>query len=127
MSVLEKQIGGKHYKGLNYQVVEVAADANLNFFQASILKYVSRYKEKNGLQDLEKSIHYAELGEELAPQNGASLSYAHVYSERNKLNPAQADLVYSIFKQDWPDIIDKVQLIIINETETLEKEMKINP
>lgn len=124
MGVLEKQIGGKHYKGLSYQVVEVAADANLNFFQASILKYVSRYKEKNGLQDLEKSIHYAELGEKLAPQNGARLFYAQVYSERNDLNPAQADLVYSIFKQDWSRIIDKIKLIIFEEIRTLEKEMK---
>ena len=121
MSVLEKQVGGKHYKSLNYQVVEVAADANLNFFQASILKYVSRYKEKNGLQDLEKAIHYAELGEKLAPQNGARLFYARVYSERNRLNPEQAHLIDSIFKQDWSHIIDMVKLIIFEETKTLKK------
>lgn len=121
MNVLEKQVGGKHYKNLNYQVVEVAADANLNFFQASILKYVSRYKEKNGLQDLEKAVHYAELGEKLAPQNGAILSYAHVYSVRNRLRPSQVPLIHSIFKQDWPRIIDKIRLIILNETETLKK------
>lgn len=121
MDALAKQVGGKHYKSLNYQVVEVAADANLNFFQASILKYVSRYKDKNGVQDLEKAIHYAELGQELTPQNCAIRYYTLVYSARNKLSPSQASLVRSIFRQDWLSIIDKIQRIITNEAETLKK------
>ena len=116
----ETQVGGTHYKGQAYQVVDVAAEANLNFFQANILKYVGRYKGKDGTRDLKKAIHYAELGQQLVPQNGAIISFAHTYSERNGLTPTQADLVYSVFNQDWPKIIQKVKYLLRAE---LEKEL----
>ena len=34
---------------------------DLSFFQGNVVKYVCRYKLKNGIQDLEKIIHYCEL------------------------------------------------------------------
>jgi hypothetical protein len=34
---------------------------DLSFFQGNVIKYVCRYKNKNGIQDLEKIIHYCEL------------------------------------------------------------------
>jgi len=33
----------------------------LNFFQGNVIKYVCRYKDKNGIEDLKKIIHYCEL------------------------------------------------------------------
>lgn len=108
MSALEKQVGGKHYKNLTYQPVKLAADADLNFFQTSILKYVLRYKNKNGLEDLEKGKHYAELGQELKPANHANLTFAHIFISANNLSSIMAELVYAVFKQYW----DVVKLLI---------------
>lgn len=34
---------------------------NLGFCEGNIIKYICRYKEKNGLQDLEKAKHYIEM------------------------------------------------------------------
>jgi len=34
---------------------------NLSFFQGNVVKYVCRYQNKNGIEDLEKIIHYCEL------------------------------------------------------------------
>jgi hypothetical protein len=34
---------------------------NLSFFQGNVIKYVVRYKDKNGIEDLKKIIHYCEL------------------------------------------------------------------
>ena len=57
----EKQIGGSHYKLFHIQPYEFISKNNLSFFQGNVVKYVCRYKDKNGIQDLEKIIHYCEL------------------------------------------------------------------
>jgi hypothetical protein len=56
-----KQIGGNHYKNFNIQPYEFISKNELSFFQGNVIKYVCRYKNKNGIQDLEKIIHYCEL------------------------------------------------------------------
>jgi hypothetical protein len=58
---LNKQVGGAHYKQFKIQPYTFTRTNNLNFFQGNVIKYVCRYKEKNGIQDLEKIIHYCEL------------------------------------------------------------------
>ena len=57
----DKQIGGNHYKLFNIQPYEFISKNDLSFFQGNVIKYVCRYKNKNGIQDLEKIIHYCEL------------------------------------------------------------------
>ena len=53
------QVGGTHYKALgDIQPWDMYWHWNLNAFQASILKYVVRYRDKEGVQDLEKARHY---------------------------------------------------------------------
>ena len=57
----EKQVGGSHYKNFEIQPYEFISKNDLNFFQGNVIKYVCRYKSKDGIQDLEKIIHYCEL------------------------------------------------------------------
>ena len=57
----KKQIGGKHYKSFYIQPYEFISKNNLSFFQGNVVKYVCRYLTKNGIEDLEKIIHYCEL------------------------------------------------------------------
>ncbi len=57
----ERQIGGSQYKDFFIQPYEFIAKNDLSFFQGNVVKYVCRYKLKNGIQDLEKIIHYCEL------------------------------------------------------------------
>ncbi len=56
----KKQVGGSHYQ-LPIQPVEYIYKNNLDFFQGNVVKYVTRYKQKNGLQDLQKAKHYIDL------------------------------------------------------------------
>ena len=56
-----RQVGGKHYKDMLIQAYEFISKNDLSFFQGNVVKYVCRYKLKNGIQDLEKIIHYCEL------------------------------------------------------------------
>ena len=41
----------------------------LNPFQANVIRYVVRYEDKNGIEDLEKIIHYCEMEIELLKKN----------------------------------------------------------
>ena len=42
------------------QPYEFISKNELTFFR-NVIKYVCRYKQKNGIQDLEKVIHYCQL------------------------------------------------------------------
>jgi len=61
MLSLTKQVGGSHYKKYKVQPIEYAMANNLNYCQANAIKYVTRYKDKNGIEDLRKAIHNIEL------------------------------------------------------------------
>jgi len=58
---LDRQIGGQHYKDLKIQPVEYIHANNIPFVEGSIIKYATRWREKGGIADLEKIIHFAEL------------------------------------------------------------------
>lgn len=58
---LSKQVGGTHYKDMAIQPVTFIIANGLDFCQGNIIKYTCRYKQKNGVEDLRKVIHYAEM------------------------------------------------------------------
>jgi hypothetical protein len=60
-AVMTKQVGGTHYKYMAIQPVTFIIANGLDFCQGNIIKYTCRYKQKNGVEDLRKVIHYAEL------------------------------------------------------------------
>ena len=47
-----KQIGGSHYKNMKIQPYEFISKNNLSFFQGCVVKYVCRYLNKSGIEDL---------------------------------------------------------------------------
>ena len=57
----DKQIGGTHYKNLSIQPVEYIHKNKLNWLQGNVIKYISRYNQKNGSEDLKKAILCIEL------------------------------------------------------------------
>lgn len=64
-SALNTMVGGNHYKEGCIQPIEFfMANSNLDFCQANIIKYAFRHKNKNGIQDLLKVIHYSLLASE---------------------------------------------------------------
>ena len=56
-----RQEGGNHYSKHSIQPYTFISSNNLSFFQGNVIKYVVRYKDKNGIEDLKKIIHYCEL------------------------------------------------------------------
>jgi len=61
----DKQIGGSHYTRFKIQPIEFISKNNLSFIQGCIIKYICRFDKKNGIEDLDKIIHYCELQKEL--------------------------------------------------------------
>ena len=57
-SPLTVQQAGDHYKKKGIQPIEYGFANDLSFPQINIVKYVTRHEDKNGLDDLAKSIHY---------------------------------------------------------------------
>lgn len=57
--LMAKQVGGNHYKRA-HQPWEIIEEWELNYWAGNVLKYLLRYKYKNGVEDLEKAKHYLE-------------------------------------------------------------------
>lgn len=55
----KKQVGGKHYE-MKIQPLEYIEANELGYHEANVVKYISRWKSKNGLEDLEKAKWYIE-------------------------------------------------------------------
>lgn len=72
---LVAQEGGGHYKNRGIQPLEYTMKNNLSFCEGNVVKYISRYKSKNGIEDLAKVIHYALLAsyEEYGEQGSTEL------------------------------------------------------
>ena len=54
---LKEQVGGDHYSKLAIQPAVYAEQNKLSYLQGTIIKYVTRYKDKGGVEDLYKAIH----------------------------------------------------------------------
>jgi hypothetical protein len=61
----ERQVGGGHY-ATPIQHWDYVVANDLDYFQGQITKYVTRWKRKNGVQDLEKAKHFLEKYLEIA-------------------------------------------------------------
>ena len=60
MKPLERQEGGDHYD-LPIQPLEYIHANQLGYIEGNIIKYATRHKKKNGVEDIKKIIHYCEL------------------------------------------------------------------
>lgn len=52
------QVGGSHYNLVATQHWDLVAANKMPYFEAQITRYVTRWKKKNGAQDVEKALHY---------------------------------------------------------------------
>lgn len=68
-SALDKQVGGNHYKSFAIQPVEFCHRNKIPYLEATAIKYLCRWRDKNGIQDLDKAIHFIELLKEMENVN----------------------------------------------------------
>jgi len=85
MSANDKQVDGEHYQKAIQPWAYIEAN-NLDFFEGNVVKYVTRWKEKDGIVDLYKTIHYLEKIIERARRGAYGMELIEV-------NSAQSDIV----------------------------------
>lgn len=68
-SANDRQVGGTHYRS-DIQHWDFVVANNLDYFQGQITKYVTRWRNKNGLNDLEKARHFLDKYIELVKSGG---------------------------------------------------------
>lgn len=61
MKSLQNQVGGDHYKNKAIQPIEYILANKLPFCEGNIVKYITRYPEKGGVEDLRKIKEYCDF------------------------------------------------------------------
>lgn len=60
-NALSRQVDGGHYVSFPIQPVEFITKNHIGFCEGNVIKYVCRWRDKNGVRDLEKAKHYIDL------------------------------------------------------------------
>ncbi len=84
MSALDNQVDGDHYKNLAIQPAEYIRANKLQFHEGCIVKYITRWKDKGGLKDLQKVKHFVDMiieQDKLEPTERGLIEEAHNRAE----------------------------------------------
>lgn len=60
-SSFNDQVGGSHYKGMKIQPTQYCIANKIPFPEGNVIKYVSRWRNKNGIDDLKKAHHTLQM------------------------------------------------------------------
>jgi hypothetical protein len=69
MSELKTQVGGSHYTKMTIQPIEYIHANGIPYMEGNAIKYLSRWRSKNGIEDLRKARHYIDLLIEMELKN----------------------------------------------------------
>lgn len=117
MDANDKQIGGEHYKGRPYEHWDWVCDIDLHYLLACATKYVFRWRSKNGVQDLDKAVHFLEKamerhlpdpcpGRVYAPENTRFL--------RSIENPEDADAILQVIQGHYMGAITRIEKLKVD-------------
>lgn len=111
------QVGGTHYK-TGYEHWDLMIDAQLGngWLVGSATKYVARWRNKNGLEDLRKALHYVQKLRENW-RNVRSSGYMSAgeiarFVEVNKLGVVESNIIYRLLTWKAPETLDVVYGLI---------------
>ena len=136
MKANEMQVGGKHYKTAMEHWDWVLA-TNQDYLLGNATKYISRWRKKGGLQDLQKGLHYVnKLIEVLPPRDRilnawamkALLDKVAEFSQINALTQTEQEILEELVTwQDEDDLIKARDMILLLMDEAQPPEPKPVP
>lgn len=100
-NALTDQVGGNHYRAMAIQPMEFSMANNWDACAHTILKYLARHRQKNGLEDLRKARHCIDLRLQLHEQNEALRTTVSMedFCRGNNVHPADARILLKL--EDW--------------------------
>jgi hypothetical protein len=120
MKATDVQVGGTHYKNFKIQPIEFCMKNGLNACQTNIVKYICRYKHKNGKEDLLKALHYTELWMQFCNEGlRSSMSKGVIplikFVEQNQLTENQHYILRATSFGEPSEAMEQIQQLIKNE------------
>jgi hypothetical protein len=100
----DRQVGGDHYKGAEYQHWDWAHECKLHGLAWTASKYVARHRRKNGAEDLGKALHYYDKAQELGVQGSivqTRMAALWRFVLENGLTVQEAMICYYIMEGEW--------------------------
>lgn len=76
-TALNRQEGGNHYEDLAIQPVEYIHRNGIGYCEGSVIKYVTRWRNKNGVEDLRKARHFLDLLIEMETREQPDFDMVH--------------------------------------------------
>ena len=95
MSANEQQVSGNHYKTKTIQPWDYIAANELGYFEGNVVKYVSRWRNKGGIDDLRKAKHYLEKLIELEEDEFTTLVGEVISREATRMHSDNAPVSVS--------------------------------
>ena len=139
MKANDKQIGGRHYAA-GIQHWDFITDNNFSYLRGCATKYLTRYHDKNGVEDLRKAQHYIEklregiaAGKLCPTQDPADqipgVSTLQQFLDSNEI-PAQDRppfwwILYGTTPQELTAAIEHIDYLIEQHQATLKGRMKV--
>jgi hypothetical protein len=126
------QIGGNHYKS-EYEHWDWVRDVSVGFLVGSLIKYLIRWRKKDGVDDLKKARTFLLKTIETrnfpgAPrhyrQSGTDLAYTKLYIETNNIPKQEAEIIYLVSGLCFSN--DTTRALVILNTMIKEQESEKN-
>lgn len=118
MKANQVQVGGEHYKASEFQPWDLMHRYNIKFLEGCAIKYISRWRNKNGVQDLEKALHFVRKLEEVAdegyqPGGGIGPGALVAYYTANGITDFREQILISILANQWdPNQLNHAVLLL---------------
>jgi len=99
------QVGGTHYVSKVIQPWDFIIANDLSYLEGNIVKYCSRWRDKGGVQDLEKALQYFDkcLEIETDKRRFKALNYYRFigmspddYSRANSIGPEESEIIAAV-------------------------------
>lgn len=116
----KRQEGGDHYGGGTYQHWDWVCATRMHYLPACASKYVFRHRNKNGLEDLQKALHYIDKAEEVGVMGcfvPTRFAAFWQFASLNDVTLAEAEICWYLMEGNWQAAREEVELLcqIISE------------
>ncbi len=124
----ERQIGGDHYKA-EFQHWDFIEDNGIGYLEGCATKYATRWRDKDGLEDLEKGLHYTEklmekhIHNHRLPRGHASVEQLNKFCEANSLASTERSIMVVLSTWNCLGDLERAREYILHLIEKCKKEL----